>query len=186
MSELQTTAVSRDRSAVHRIEAQLGNETFPFAYSGETLEQFVEDLQSHLKVPVVIDRTALEEYGIGTDTPIKFKVEGIATRSALRLCLTELDLTYSIANEVILITTPEEAEAMLDTRVYDVAETRLTTEALLELITTTIRDSSWDAVGGPGKIAVATPETLVISQTQDVHERVVDLLAQLTRVARSR
>ena len=38
-------------------------------------------------------------------------MKGITLRSALRLMLHELSLTYIIQDEVLLITTPEEAES---------------------------------------------------------------------------
>jgi general secretion pathway protein D len=56
-------------------------------------------------------------------------------------------------------------------------------DSLIELIETTIRPQSWDAVGGPGSIApFMTNLTLVVSQTQDVQEDIVDLLEQLRRL----
>ncbi len=56
-------------------------------------------------------------------------------------------------------------------------------DSLIELITTTVKPTSWDSVGGPGSIApFETNLSLVISQTQEVHEEIVDLLEQLRRM----
>ena len=56
-------------------------------------------------------------------------------------------------------------------------------DSLIDLITTTVQPTSWDTVGGPGSIApFATNLSLVISQTQEVHEEIVDLLEQLRRM----
>ncbi len=56
-------------------------------------------------------------------------------------------------------------------------------DSLMSLITSTIQPTSWDEVGGPGSIAeFATNLSLVISQTQEVHEQIVDLLEQLRRL----
>ncbi len=56
-------------------------------------------------------------------------------------------------------------------------------ESLIELITTTIAPTTWDEVGGPGSIApFETNLSLVISQTQEVHEEISDLLEQLRRM----
>ena len=56
-------------------------------------------------------------------------------------------------------------------------------DTLIELITTTIEPDSWDEVGGPGTIAeFPTNLSLVISQTQEVHEKISDLLEQLRRL----
>ena len=56
-------------------------------------------------------------------------------------------------------------------------------DSLIELIETTIKPDSWDIIGGPGSIApFETNLTLVVSQTQEVHEQIVDLLEQLRRL----
>ncbi len=56
-------------------------------------------------------------------------------------------------------------------------------ESLIELITTTVAADSWDEVGGPGSIKeFPTNLSLVISQTQEVHEEIADLLEQLRRL----
>lgn len=56
-------------------------------------------------------------------------------------------------------------------------------DALIDLITSTIKPTSWDTVGGPGSIAqFETNLSLVVSQTQDVHDDIVDLLEQLRKL----
>jgi general secretion pathway protein D len=56
-------------------------------------------------------------------------------------------------------------------------------DSLIDLITSTIQPTTWDEVGGPGSIAgFETNLSLVVSQTQDVHEQIVDLLEQLRRL----
>ncbi len=56
-------------------------------------------------------------------------------------------------------------------------------DTLIELITTTIEPQSWDDVGGPGAIeSFPTNLSLVVSQTQEVHEKIADLLDQLRRL----
>jgi general secretion pathway protein D len=55
-------------------------------------------------------------------------------------------------------------------------------DTLIDLITTTVKPQTWDEVGGPGSISrFPNNLSLVISQTQDVHEEIVDLLEQLRR-----
>lgn len=56
-------------------------------------------------------------------------------------------------------------------------------DSLIDLITATIEPTSWDDVGGPGSIApFETNLSIVVSQTQQVHEQIVDLLEQLRRM----
>jgi len=56
-------------------------------------------------------------------------------------------------------------------------------DELMELITTTVVPESWEELGGPGSIApFSTNLSLVISQTQEVHDKLADLLEQLRRL----
>ncbi len=56
-------------------------------------------------------------------------------------------------------------------------------DSLIDLITSSIKPTSWDAMGGPGSIMpFETNLSIVVSQTQDVHEEIVDLLEQLRRL----
>ncbi len=56
-------------------------------------------------------------------------------------------------------------------------------DSLIQLITTTIKPDSWQETGGPGSVAqFETNLSLVITQTQEVHEQIADLLDQLRRL----
>ncbi|HVU88390.1 MAG TPA: hypothetical protein VHD36_13805 [Pirellulales bacterium] len=56
-------------------------------------------------------------------------------------------------------------------------------DSLIDLIVQTIQPESWDANGGPGSVTrFPNNLSLVISQKQDVHEEIADLLAQLRRL----
>jgi len=56
-------------------------------------------------------------------------------------------------------------------------------QSLIELITSTIAPTTWDEVGGPGSIQEFRGNlSLVVSQTQEVHEEIADLLTQLRRL----
>lgn len=91
-------------------------------FSDTTLADAMLFIADYHKINIVLDNAALEEAGVGTDTPITQQLNGIKLRSALRLILEPLDLTYIIDNEVLLITTVDEAQNRLKTRVYPVAD----------------------------------------------------------------
>ncbi len=56
-------------------------------------------------------------------------------------------------------------------------------DSLITLITSTIAAPTWDDVGGQGTIQpFNTNLSLVVSQTQEVHEQIADLLQQLRRL----
>ncbi|HUY87660.1 MAG TPA: VWA domain-containing protein, partial [Pirellulales bacterium] len=92
----------------------------------EFAEQPLNDVIDYLKerhaIEIQLDAKALTDAGLGSDTPVTRNLKGITLRSALRLMLSELDLTYVIRDEVLMITTKAEAENMLTNRVYPVAD----------------------------------------------------------------
>jgi general secretion pathway protein D len=56
-------------------------------------------------------------------------------------------------------------------------------DGLIDLITATVAPATWDHSGGKGNIAASPANlSLVVSQTQEVHEQIVDLLEQLRRM----
>ncbi len=134
--------------------------------------------------------------GIGTDAPVTINVKGVSLRSGLRLMLNEIGLTYLVRDGVLLITTPEEAESSLKTVVYPVAdlvmdyrtksgETVSDFDSFIDLITSTVKPATWDAVGGPGTIAPmenGRSKALVVCQTDEVQEQIKDLLDVLRRL----
>jgi len=86
------------------------------------LDAVIDFLKELHEIEIQIDAKALGDVGINSHTPITRNVQGISLRSALRLMLRELDLTYVIQDEVLLITTVEEAGGQIRTRVYPVAD----------------------------------------------------------------
>ncbi|HEX5446021.1 MAG TPA: hypothetical protein VFW87_19500, partial [Pirellulales bacterium] len=86
------------------------------------LKDAVDFLKEKHQIEIQLDMRALEDGGMGSDTPVTRQLKGITLRSALRLLLGEYELTYVIRNEVLLITSKNEAENMLSTRVYPVGD----------------------------------------------------------------
>ncbi|MBL7039805.1 MAG: hypothetical protein ISR77_14305, partial [Pirellulaceae bacterium] len=70
------------------------------------LDQVVDFLKDQHGINIELDAGELDNVGIGTDVPITRNLKGITLRSALRLMLKDLELTYVIRDEVLLITTP--------------------------------------------------------------------------------
>ena len=88
------------------------------------LGDLCEDIERKYGIAVQPDRRALEANGCGTDTPVSVSVRGITLHSALSLVLRAHNLTWMIRDEVLVITTQEEAESELLTRVYPVRDLR--------------------------------------------------------------
>ncbi len=160
------------------------------------LQDVVDDLKKLHGIEIQIDTRSLEDVGIGSDTPITRNLKDTTLKSALRLMLRELDLTYVIHNEVLMITTPEEAECQLITRAYSVGDLIryrdekerqwVDFDTLIELTTSTVAPATWVDAGGSGSIdgtSMNESDLLVISQTREVLEEVEDLLANFRRMA---
>ncbi|MBN1851676.1 MAG: STN domain-containing protein [Pirellulales bacterium] len=86
------------------------------------LSDVIHVLSENYHVPILLDHRGLDELGISGDTPVTVHVSDISLRTALRLMLHELELTYVLKDEVLLITIPEMAEEELITRVYPVGD----------------------------------------------------------------
>lgn len=165
----------------------------------EPLSELADDLSRRMGVSIVLATSTLADAAITSDTPVTARISGVSYRSLLRLVLDELKLTWTFRNEVIVITTPEDAESMLETRLYPVLDLVAATgttpdkalrgehdyDTLIDTITTTVDPDSWDEVGGPGTIAeYPGAGALVISQTAEIHEQVEKVLSALRRVKR--
>jgi hypothetical protein len=82
---------------------------------------FIKD--NHGDLQVFIDSKVLSDAGIDPSTlPITSSLKGVSLRSALRLILSAQGLTYYIKDEVLKITTKEQADSELVTKVYPVGD----------------------------------------------------------------
>ena len=183
-------------SAEERLEAALARHgSMEFVES--PLRDVISELARQFSVPMHLAVKPLEDAGVNPDTPVTAKLSDLPLDSLLRLLLTDLELGYTIRHNVIVITTLEDLESNLDTRIYPVLDlvtqrrpdlkqpklAEVDYEPLVELVTTTIAPDTWDEVGGPGTVDVLdNAGAMVVSQTRDVHRDVEKLLATLRRV----
>lgn len=161
------------------------------------LAELPEWLQAKWGIQAVLDRLAMDDVGLGDDTPVSLSVENMPAGQALRHLLGPVELTWLVEDEVLQITTPEEADTKLETRVYPVRDLTLPrverdafgplgnlsgAAELMAAISSAVAPDSWGEVGGPGALESFDPAgVLVITQTMRNHERVEALLADLRR-----
>ena len=86
------------------------------------LEEALRELEQEHNIDIFLDRIALDTAQIDPQTPVTIELKEISLRSALKLILKESDLTYVIRDEVLQVTTVEEAEANPVTKVYPVGD----------------------------------------------------------------
>jgi hypothetical protein len=168
----------------------------------EFLETPLSDVIDYLKechaIEIQLDKKALDDVGISTDTPVTINLRGVPLRSALNLMLRGLGLTRMIQDDVLLITTPEEQDCRLVRKVYDVSDLVVCRDehgflwddydTLIDVITTTLMPPSGCTLGDPpGGIVGASlgrAKVLVVLQTYDVHSQIVSLLAEVRQLAK--
>jgi hypothetical protein len=156
-------------------------------YADSPLEAVISDLQERCGLPIQIDTAALDNNGIGPDAPVTINVRNITLQSGLRLILRPLQLTYVIKDEVLMVTTQEEADSQITVCVYDVRDLidGSRPESLTDLtnvLTSCIRAEKWQANGGKGSIRSYSPNLLVIAQTQAVHDQIRKLLETMRQM----
>jgi hypothetical protein len=191
-SEFCQCVVGANSPSAAKIEKALANplRSAGLGFSETPLTQVAQVLEEEYGFPVRLDVSALDEIGIGPEEPVTFSMNGISLRSALRLMLQHLQLTYSIQNEVLFITTPEVAEQELRICVYDVREIvgpakDQSVDELIDVVVACVSSDTWaENGGGEAEIRWLKPGFLVISQTQAVHEEVHALLATIRDVRR--
>ncbi len=86
------------------------------------LSDAVDYLKDLHGIEIQFDRRALDEAAVGSDLPVTLHLKGISLRAALRHLLSPMQLTTVVKDEVLLITTQSQAETLLVTKAYPVAD----------------------------------------------------------------
>jgi hypothetical protein len=186
--ERQSLSTGRDDKAIQCMKRE-----FDWKMEQVPLTDVAETVGKWCGINVWVDVKALEEVGVGTDTPLTFHGKRVPLDVALKRMLEPIELTWTVMDGLIIFTTPEVVETHLSTRIYNVRDllaksyssdgsTNYDFDSLIELISGTISPNTWDAVGGPGSIQEFTNDfdvALVISQTHDVHSEIDELFRML-------
>jgi hypothetical protein len=98
------------------------NDPVLLQYVDTPLNEVMDDLSTKYNMHIELDRNALTDVGIDTSTLVNANYRGMTFRTALRLMLESLELTYIVEDEYLLITTPDIADQRLTTKVYPVAD----------------------------------------------------------------
>jgi type II secretory pathway component GspD/PulD (secretin) len=91
-------------------------------FTDTPLDAVLEDLRSWNSLNIVPDVAAIEAEGISLKRPVTMKLENVSLKSALNLLLQPLHLSYTIKDEVLLITTEKQLRGKLGTVTYQVAD----------------------------------------------------------------
>jgi HAAS domain-containing protein len=83
------------------------------------LKDVIAYLQENSQIQFVIQKKKLEEAALTPDHPVTVNLKRVRLSTLLDLMLKDLELTYVEKDDLVLITTPEDAEATMEIRVYD-------------------------------------------------------------------
>jgi len=132
-----------------KIRAALDDET-SVSVVDMPLSEVAKQLSDIHDIPIIVDRRALEEIGLSSDTPVTINLKGITLRSFLRLMLRELDLTYTMQSEVMVLTTVEAAERNLTMATYLFPdELAPKAEKIVEILMKTVQPAARTAQPSP-------------------------------------
>lgn len=189
---VEPVAVESPRASAARkaIRAAL-DKSADSVFIDQPLSEVITFLGQEHGIQIVIDTRALDNLGISTDTPMTIQLSNISLRAALEHMLHDLDLTFVVWNETLLVTSVDEVEdssRFHSVKVYPVSDLlrkaengSLEYDVLTKTITTVIEPDSWRSAGGTGDIKTIAG-TLVVTQTERTHEKIEQLLGILRDV----
>ena len=157
-------------------------------FADTPLADVVDFLAGQFDINIQLDEKGLTDAAIDPGVPVTFSLrKPVSLRAALQLILGNLELTYVVKDEVLLITSQEKADEVLTTEVYYVGD--LTGAQfgvsrkwgpLMQIVVSTVQPDTWDDNGGSGSIQpFSTGDALVISQKAEVQRELKDLFAKL-------
>ncbi len=160
-----------------------------------SLDELVATLRERFRINVVVDHRALDGIEFDKTATLKsIEVTGVELEEALTMVLEQVELCLMVRDTMLVVTTPEEADNHLETRVYPVSDLLYSQpitvaslldadyDSLIEITTSSVASDSWDEVGGAGSIEPCPySQSLVISQTRRVHRKVQALLDTLRK-----
>jgi hypothetical protein len=180
--------------ATRRAFAEKSQAVADYSFTEASLSDVATQIGQRNGLQVVLDLQALEEAGMGADTPVTAELRQVSLPTALAILLDPLDLTYRLSDEVVLITTTDVASQMLNLGVYPVADlvqfgtlkvggAKQDFDSLTDVVTCTILPDSWDKVGGPATIEPCYgTSALVVDQVPRAHEELERLLTGLRQL----
>jgi hypothetical protein len=147
-------------------------------YHQVPLTIFLEDFGHLTGIPLTLDKTAVNL----RELKVTIRVEDISVKSVLKLTLQQIRLTYILRDQDVLIISEEGAKNVvkiahhpIEDLVGDSQEKR---EELIGSILNCVEPDSWNRSGQQTAISYeAQNKSLLIIQTEDVHEEIRAFLA---------
>jgi hypothetical protein len=160
-------------------------------FRGMPLSDAVAAINQSCGVAFMLDHLELEQAGVAEDTKIQVAIPAATADTALAVMLRSLELTWVVRDGQAMVTTVSNAETIMEMRVYPVYDLVVAHDekgayadfdSLIDVVTSTIAPTTWSEVGGAGNIkSFFNSQSIVVSQTREVHRELEALLASLRR-----
>ena len=125
MSEpYQSFDFSESDPQTQQIQAAL-EESVSIEFPGNALSDVLDYLSLANEIPILFDETRLADAGISADEEVSLVISGVTLQNALDIMLNNLSgvqLDYIVENQVLKITTAEQAASVMETRVYSLGQ----------------------------------------------------------------
>lgn len=172
---------------VHQLEVKIRRaltKPVDVNYPEQTLNTVLQSLADQGDIPVWLNADELEGFGVDVDSKVSLDLPAqVNLRSALRMILRPLGLTYVYRNSVLEITSVEDAMADNSTQSYDLRfimdelDVKDASE-ITKVIQETVVPDTWSIFKGPSTIVIVG-HRIVVCAPQPIHEKVVELLSKL-------
>ena len=187
------------RKTSSRLHASKNSNNIDKALSQDTTLEFLDSpisevlefLQDLHKIQFQLDYRSLEEDGLGGDTTVNQNLVGISLNSGLSLMLNELELTWSVKNDMVMIVNQSDAIRRPTIKAYYVSDLISKQEpigGLQEIVMATMKSQQAPRFRRKGARPAADrrqvlgfQHTLFVAGTEEDHRRVDRLLGQLRK-----
>lgn len=150
-----------------------------FSFQETPLDAAIAELAQLTAADLRLDRETLRSAGVRDRTPITLELTDQSLSTALQALLADINLTWTLRDGVLWITSRKDAEGFLKTAVYDVRDLCRDsgeTAALRQALTGQTR-GPWQSSGTEGGvITFARPGVMVVRQTERGLDEVLQLL----------
>jgi hypothetical protein len=179
---LPLAPTTRPDPARARLETVIG-----LASPGSSVKDVLEYVARETGANMVVNWRALEMAGIAGDAPVTLELRRVPGRVVLDEVLSQvgggvIKLGYRVVDGVVVVSTADELRRYKETRVYDVRDL-IGGPGGLDEITKLLRHvtepAGWDEPGGSYQWLGAMNGRLIVTDTPEMHARVVELLGGL-------
>ncbi len=171
-------------------------------YKEAPFEEVLKSISTATGQNIHLDKNALAQAMIESNTPVTITMRGVSARTALRKLLQDHNMTFIIRDEMIQVVTIERVRESLVTRVYylgdliqgvgplggaaaiqwgplaDMAQTQQNAMQIIDMIKM-IDPNSWKDMGGVGTISFNFPSmSVIVRQTAEMQSKLAGSLGR--------